>query len=71
MADYKKAFPDGFPSPSLFAHAYYINTKAAFLALKPRMRHLGPVKGFDGFVLPLPAGIDRRHDLLDMAGRGG
>jgi branched-chain amino acid transport system substrate-binding protein len=33
VAAYKKAFPDGFPSPSLFAHAYYINTKAALLAL--------------------------------------
>ncbi|MGI9489501.1 MAG: ABC transporter substrate-binding protein [Geminicoccaceae bacterium] len=31
---YKKAFPDGFPSPSLFAHAYYVNTKAALLALE-------------------------------------
>lgn len=30
---YKAAFPDGFPSPSLFAHAYYVNTKAALLAL--------------------------------------
>ncbi|MPZ09887.1 MAG: ABC transporter substrate-binding protein [Kiloniellaceae bacterium] len=30
---YKKQFPDAFPSPSLFAHAYYINTKAALLAL--------------------------------------
>ncbi len=30
---YQAAFPDGFPSPSLFAHAYYINTKAALLAL--------------------------------------
>ncbi len=30
---YKKQFPDGFPSPSLFAHGYYINTKAALLAL--------------------------------------
>jgi len=30
---YKQAFPDGFPSPSLFAHGYYINTKAALLAL--------------------------------------
>ena len=30
---YKAEFPDGFPSPSLFAHAYYINTKAAILAL--------------------------------------
>ncbi len=30
---YKTQFPDGFPSPSLFAHGYYINTKAALLAL--------------------------------------
>ena len=30
---YKAQFPDGFPSPSLFAHAYYINTKAALLAI--------------------------------------
>ena len=33
VAAYKDAFPDGFPSPSLFAHAYYVNTKAALLAL--------------------------------------
>ena len=33
VAAYKKAFPDGFPSPSLFAHGYYINTKAVLLAL--------------------------------------
>ena len=32
-AAYKKAFPDGFPYPSLFAEAYYVNTKAALLAL--------------------------------------
>ncbi len=31
---YKAEFPDGFPSPSLFAHSYYINTKAALLALE-------------------------------------
>ncbi|MCY4314239.1 MAG: ABC transporter substrate-binding protein, partial [Gammaproteobacteria bacterium] len=30
---YRKQFPDGFPSPSLFAHGYYISTKAALLAL--------------------------------------
>ncbi len=30
---YKAAFPDGFPSPSLFAHGYYINTKAVLLAI--------------------------------------
>lgn len=33
VAQYQEAFPDGFPSPSLFAHAYYVNTKAALLAL--------------------------------------
>ncbi len=33
VKEYKAAFPDGFPSPSLFAHAYYINTKAALEAL--------------------------------------
>jgi branched-chain amino acid transport system substrate-binding protein len=30
---YKGQFPDGFPSPSLFAHAYYVNTKAVLEAL--------------------------------------
>ena len=33
VAAYQEQFPDGFPSPSLFAHAYYINTKAALLGL--------------------------------------
>jgi branched-chain amino acid transport system substrate-binding protein len=33
VADYKAAFPDGFPSPSLFAHGYYVNTLAVLLAL--------------------------------------
>ncbi len=31
---YKSMFPDGFPSPSLFAYTYYVNAKAALLALK-------------------------------------
>ena len=30
---YKKEFPNGFPSPSLFAHGYYVNTKAVLTAL--------------------------------------
>lgn len=34
VTTYQKMFPDGFPSPSLFAHSYYINTKAALLALE-------------------------------------
>jgi branched-chain amino acid transport system substrate-binding protein len=29
VADYKKNFPDGYPSPSLFALVYYLNMKAA------------------------------------------
>ena len=33
VADYRAAFPNGFPTPSLFAHGYYVNTKAALLAL--------------------------------------
>jgi len=33
VADYKAAYKDGFPSPSLFAQGYYINTKAMLLAL--------------------------------------
>jgi branched-chain amino acid transport system substrate-binding protein len=33
VADYKAQFKDGLPSPSLFAHAYYVNTKAALDAL--------------------------------------
>jgi branched-chain amino acid transport system substrate-binding protein len=33
VADYKASSKDAFPSPSLFAHAYYINMKAALDAL--------------------------------------
>jgi branched-chain amino acid transport system substrate-binding protein len=35
VSDYKNKFgSEGLPSPSLFAHAYYLNTKAALLALQ-------------------------------------
>ena len=33
VADYKAAYKDGFPSPSLFAQGYYIKTKAMLAAL--------------------------------------
>jgi len=33
VASYKETFPNGFPSPSLFAHGYYVNTTAALKAL--------------------------------------
>jgi branched-chain amino acid transport system substrate-binding protein len=34
VADYKKSYPDGYPSPSLFALVYYINMKAALDGLE-------------------------------------
>ncbi|HKY95150.1 MAG TPA: ABC transporter substrate-binding protein [Kiloniellales bacterium] len=34
VAAYKAAYPDGFPSPSLFAHGYYVETKAALVGLE-------------------------------------
>ena len=34
VADYKKNFPDGYPSPSLFAFVYYVNMKAALDGLE-------------------------------------
>ncbi|HVM83223.1 MAG TPA: ABC transporter substrate-binding protein [Candidatus Binatia bacterium] len=33
VEDYKKAYPDGFPSPSLFAQGYYVETLAMLTAL--------------------------------------
>ena len=33
VAAYKAAYPDGFPSPSLFAHGYYVETMAMLNAL--------------------------------------
>lgn len=34
VADYRKNFPDGYPSPSLFGLVYYMNMKAALDALE-------------------------------------
>lgn len=33
VASYRKAYPDGFYTPSYFAYSYYVNTKALLLAL--------------------------------------
>ncbi|RVT52224.1 DM13 domain-containing protein [Rubrivivax albus] len=46
------------PDYQLYLSPGFVDTEAAFHALKPRMRHVGPVKGFEGFVLPLPADVD-------------
>ena len=34
VANYQETFPDGLQSPSLFAHGYYVNTKALLLSLQ-------------------------------------
>ncbi|TVQ41413.1 MAG: ABC transporter substrate-binding protein [Spirochaetaceae bacterium] len=34
LNNYRSQFPDGFASPSLFGHAYYVGTKAMLLALE-------------------------------------
>jgi branched-chain amino acid transport system substrate-binding protein len=34
VSAYRKQFPNGLPSPSLCGHGYYVNTKAALLALQ-------------------------------------
>jgi branched-chain amino acid transport system substrate-binding protein len=41
VAAYKKKFPDGLPSPSLFAHGYYVGTKAVLAALEQVKGDLG------------------------------
>jgi branched-chain amino acid transport system substrate-binding protein len=41
VAAYKKKFPDGLPSPSLFAHGYYVETKAVLAALDQVKGDLG------------------------------
>jgi branched-chain amino acid transport system substrate-binding protein len=41
VAAYKKKFPDGLPSPSLFAHGYYVETKAVLAALDQAKGDLG------------------------------
>jgi len=34
VTTYQESYPDGLPSPSLFAHGYYVNTLAALTALE-------------------------------------
>ncbi len=41
VAAYQKKFPDGFPSPSLFAHGYYIGAEAVIAGLNEVGGNLG------------------------------
>jgi branched-chain amino acid transport system substrate-binding protein len=72
---YKGQFPDGFPSPSLFAHAYYVNTKAVLQALEQVEGDLsdGGAKfreALAGLELETPTGTvkldDRRQGTADI-----
>ena len=75
VSAYQEKFPDGFPSPSLFAHGYYINTKAALLALDEVGGDLsdGGVKyraALSALEFETPTGMvkldDRRNAIADI-----
>ncbi len=75
VAEYKAAFPKGFPSPSLFAYTYYCNTLAMLKALDQVKGNLGDgQKAFRAALtkmeLDAPAGkikLDQnRHAIADV-----
>lgn len=46
------------PDYQLYFSPKFIETESDFLRLKPSMAHVGPVKTFSDFLVPIPAGID-------------
>jgi hypothetical protein len=46
------------PDYKVYLSPEFVQTEAEFERLKPRMARVGEVKGFNGFVLTLPAGTD-------------
>ncbi|MFM5844663.1 DM13 domain-containing protein [Aeromonas sanarellii] len=53
------------PDYQLYLSPAFVETEADFARLKDRMVHVGPVKTFDNFIVPLPAGIDpARYDTV-------
>ncbi|MBP0604456.1 DM13 domain-containing protein [Aeromonas sanarellii] len=53
------------PDYQLYLSPAFVKTEADFAHLKDRMVHVGPVKTFDNFIVPLPAGIDpARYDTV-------
>ncbi|MBX3636975.1 MAG: DM13 domain-containing protein [Rubrivivax sp.] len=46
------------PDYKLYLSPEFVETRADFERLKPRMRRVGDVKTFDNFVVPLPADVD-------------
>jgi branched-chain amino acid transport system substrate-binding protein len=75
VAAYQKKFPDGLPSPSLFAHAYYVETKAAIAALEQVNGDLSGNqakfrKALAGLKLDTPTGVvtidENRNAIADI-----
>ena len=46
------------PDYKLYLSPEFVETEADFLRLKPTMQRVGDVKTFDGFVVPVPEGVD-------------
>jgi branched-chain amino acid transport system substrate-binding protein len=72
---YRKRFPDGFPSPSVFATGYYIATKAALAAIEQVKGDLGEnqaklQQALAGIKLETPTGLvtldENRQAIADI-----
>lgn len=46
------------PDYKLYLSPEFVETESDFARLKPRMARVGDVKTFDGFVVPVPDGVD-------------
>jgi hypothetical protein len=46
------------PDYKLYLSPEFVETKADFVRLKPRMVRVGDVRTFDNFVVPVPASVD-------------
>ena len=53
------------PDYKLYLSPTFVETEADFVKHKPVMQRVGDVKTFDGFVVPVPEGIDiQRHTTV-------
>jgi len=53
------------PDYKLYLSPTFVETEADFLQHKPAMQRVGDVKTFDGFVVPVPQGVDiQRHTTV-------
>lgn len=53
------------PDYKLYLSPTFVETEAEFMQHKPTMQRVGDVKTFDGFVVPVPDGVDiQRHTTV-------